>query len=874
MREHLGRTLLIVVVLLVAAVNIYPTIAWYSKPADEQAQITERIREREIELKREGAGTLEKAEFGVERWSWGDPDMTINLGLDLQGGVLMVIGIDTSNPDIKEEIKQRDLTEEQVRDIVLANITNRIGEFETREPVIQALGSNQVQIQLPGQKDIQRAKELITRTAHLGFHMVAGPEETTQVFRDIDRATNNRFVPFLEPPAERGGPFVVPTENLDVVKRAIAEAESVIPENMTIAFSPPPKPWEEDRYYIYLMDAEERMSGEGLTSAVARPDDRHPGYWLIIFEFGSEAARQFAELTEANIGRAMAIVVDGNVVSAPTIQSRIFDTGNITGNFTAEEAKDLAIALNSGSLPVPVTEEQAVIVGPSLGRAAVNSGVVASLVGLAVVIVFMVLWYRAAGLIADISLLANAIIIIGAFAYFDIILTLPGIAGLILTIGMAVDANVLIFERIREEQATGKSLANCIDAGFEHATSAILDANVTTLIAAAVLTQFGTGPVQGFAIALSIGVVSSVFAALVVSRALMDFVSEHKWISKLSMAEIIPISPNFDFMGKRRIAITASILAIIAGVVVFGIRGGDNFGVDFRTGTNARVQIHADEPVSDGDVRNLLASAGFGEPIVQSYEDENVAGGNTFLIRVGEGGDEGGRGPGEDISTQLQRTLAPLSSNPSSANLAEQVELLSVESVGPAVGAQLREDAVNAILFALMFIVVYLWFRFELKFAVGAVVALAHDVLIVTGLLAIFGEKITLPVIAALLTIIGYSLNDTIVVFDRIREDLATNRARGLSFIENLNLSINRTLSRTLLTSATTVFVVIILYVFGGEAIKPFAFALTAGIVVGTYSSIYIATPVVYLWQQARDRRQARLAESGKGARRRKAKTA
>jgi len=478
MPKHLGRTLLIAALFIIAALNIYPTTVWYGLDAEEQEAVRERIREGEIEMRRTDAGAFERIGFAIQRWTWGDPEMSVRLGLDLQGGLLMVVGVDPDEETL-QEIEERNLAISDVRDIVLNNITNRIAEFETREPLVQALGDDKIQIQLPGQKDIQRAKDLITTQAQLDFHIVDGQEATVELFKEIDAHFDNGFVPFLEAPSEVGGAFEVIEENYALVSRLVDEALAVpglVPRGKTIAFSPPPAPWEDGNYRIYVIDEEPEMSGEYIASAAARPDDTSPGYWMILFELDSEGTSLFADITENNIGRPLGIVLDGNVVSAPTIRSRIFGSGTITGNFTQEEAQDLVISLNSGSLLVEPTEEYSAIVGPTTGRESVEAGVTASITGLLLVIVFMIAWYRGAGFIADVSLFVNAVIIVGAFAYFDIILTLPGIAGLILTVGMAVDANVLIFERVREELEMGKSLVNSIQTGFEHATSAILDA--------------------------------------------------------------------------------------------------------------------------------------------------------------------------------------------------------------------------------------------------------------------------------------------------------------------------------------------------------------------------------------------------------------
>ena len=853
MREHLTRTLFILALIVASAMQIYPTIGWMTlSPAERESRLEQWDRE-DLERLREKPGASQRAVNAVQRWSQFDRDMVINLGLDLLGGLHMVIGF-----DMTPEAIERGLTESDVQNIILRNVRNRVNEYEAKEPNIQKLGKKQVQIQLAGEKDIQRAKDLIMKTAFLTFHMVSGPQETIQVLKAVDAHFNNGFVPFLERPPPGEGQYAVSREQFRLVSALAEEANEtpgLLPEGKMFAFSPPPAPWEEGGYLIYLMDAKEEMTGEDLKSADARPDDQSPGNWLILFEFNADGVSEFGDLTEANIDRQMGIVVDGHVVSAPTIQSRIYGEGRITGSFTQEEAQDLAIALNSGSMPVPVREDYVAIVGPSLGQDSITRGVRSSIIGLLIVMVFMVFYYRLAGVVADISLAFNALLILGAFAYFNVTLTLPGIAGLILTIGMAVDANVLIFERIREELATGKSLAASVERGFEQARSAIIDANATTMIAAVVLTQFGTGPVQGFAIALCIGIATSVFAALVITRAQLDFISERKLVKKLEMARFIPAGTEIKFLEKRHVCALLSLAAIAAGAVFFTMRGQDNFGVDFKNGTNAIVALNADRTLQAGELRDHLTDAGFDSPTVQEYQEADAEHPNSFVIRVGETGQEEGA-EGASVSTRIQRALLPLTMDPFSDDLDAEVELLRSETVGPAVGAKLQRDAINAIFFALIFIVLYLWFRFEWKFAFGAVVALTHDVLIVIGIIALSGREITIPIVAALLTIIGYSLNDTIVVFDRMREDLALNKARGLSFMENLNMSINKTLSRTILTSLTTLFVVVVLFIFGGSAINDFAFALIAGIFVGTYSSIFIATPVVYAWQQWRDRRR------------------
>lgn len=857
MRNHLYRSLLILAVVIVATVNIVPTVGWYGLLDETEREERKKIWAQQ-DYNRAGmeVSFVQKYTWAIRRWADFDVDWVITQGLDLQGGVHMIIGFD---PNLSDEVKDRGYDVALVQQTILQNVRNRIEDFEAQEPIIQALGKNQIQVQLPGEKDVKRAQALIMQTAVLGFHIGAGPDETVSTLIAIDRHFDNGLIPFLSKSSD--SPFYsVSREHIGRVRGLAKDAAGVpglIPEDKKIAFSPPPAQYDkEGSYTLYLVTKDAGVSGEGIINAVARPNQETPGRWMILFQFNSEAGAEFGKLTGGHLKETLAILLDGKVMSAPNINERITTNGSISGSFGVDEAKDLAITLNSGSMPVEIREDYAGIVGATIGGESAEKGVNASLIGLVLVMVFMIGYYRIAGLIANIALTVNGILILGAFAYFNTTLTLPGIAGLILTIGMAVDANVLIFERIREEAKLGKSMSACIEGGYARASSAIWDANVTTLIAAIVLTQFGTGPVQGFAIALSIGICTSVFAALVVTRALLEFVAERKMVSALSMASILRSEPKIGFMGKRKAASVLSLIVILAGCAIFASRGEDNFGVDFTTGTSMRVSISSESDVSVDLVRETLDNGKFASVIVQESGDGTTTEDHRFLIRVSdEAGAEGEESPAA-VTESVQVALSPLS-DLISGSLDEQVEILQSESVGPAVGEKLRRDAVNAIFFALFFIILYLWFRFEWKYAVGAVVALVHDVLIVIGVLALFQREISIPTVAALLTIIGYSLNDTIVVFDRVREDLALNKSRGMNFTDMLNTSLNRTLSRTLLTSMTTLFVVIVLFVFGGPAINDFALALIAGVIVGTYSSLFVATPVVYMLQNFVERREA-----------------
>lgn len=861
MKKHPYRALIIWGVMIVALVNVYPTLGWMSLSEEARRERLERWHAEDDEYAKSRPTGTQKLVRSLKRWAEFDRDRVINLGLDLQGGVHMVLGFDIADLPAErlEAYRQGGYNDDQIRqevqDIVLQQITRRVNDFEAKEPIISTLGLNQIQVQLPGEKDIERAQRLITKVAQLNFHLVTGMDETLSFLERVRNRFPQEFAAFIMRPTLPSEPFRVTVDNFDRARRLFEDAEKagLLPANQHVLFSQRPKPFEDQFHQIYIVETEPLMSGEGLTSATALPDETRPPYWQILFAFNNTAGARFGEVTQRNVNRAMAIVVDDVVVAAPVIRDRITFSGTISGSFEAADARDLAIALNSGSMVVPVREEYTGVVGATLGRDSVRKGVISAMAGLALVAVSVIAYYMAAGVVAVVCLFLNAIITLAAMSYFGMTLTLPGIAGLILSIGMAVDANVLIYERIREELRLGHSLMSSIEGGFRRAAVTILDANVTTLIAAVVLFQFGTGPIEGFAITLSIGVLASVFTALVVSRAMFDLMVSRGLVKNLPMMSAIPSDTHIPFMSYRRPAAVLSVVAILATSAFFGYRGWDNFGVDFTQGTALKLTVLNDDEVSTDVLRSMLVSAGFTGPQVQRSASDLSGFGNTFLVRVGDviehapppaDGEEAA--PIPTVASRIQEALAPLSD----AGTAAGIELDDVQTVGPSVGAQLRGDALNAIFWSLVMIVIYISFRFEVRFAVGAVVALVHDLLIVVGIMSLMGRQISMPTIAALLTIIGYSLNDTIVVFDRIREDLKLYRGKGHKLAELIDIAINGTLSRTILTSSTTLLVLVVLFFFGGDSINDFALALILGILVGTYSSIFVASPVVNAWQR------------------------
>lgn len=703
---------------------------------------------------------------------------TINLGLDLQGGMYLIL-----------EVDMRELTDKEKKnatDRAITTIQNRLDPTGVKEPIISKIGKDRILVQLPGETDREQAIKRIKQVAHLEFRLVS--------------------------------------EDPDLIKKAFG-GETV--EGYDVLET---QPKEGQQSLRYLVSKEVEMKGEHIARAEVDFNQQKLNEPIVKFSLDGEGAKIFRKVTEENIRKQLAIVLDGRLISAPRINA-VIPTGDglIEGYFSEDEAKMLADVLESGALPAPVNIIEERTVGPTLGRDSIEKGVRAIIIGGIIVLVFMAVYYLLAGMIANFALLLNLILITGTLAYFKGTLTLPGIAGLVLTIGMAVDANVLIFERIREESNVGKSIRAAIQSGFNRAFLTILDANITTLIAALVLLQLGTGPVKGFATILSIGIFSSMFTALVVTRLVLDLITSwNRKMKKLTMMRIVG-KTNINFIDMRRIAYILSVIVIIFGIVRFVDRGKDNYGIDFTGGTIQ--QIRFDDPVETEVLRNKLRAIGLGSAYIQRVGNDR-----EFIIR--------------SLELDPKKILGVFEKDFGQ----DSFEVLRVEKVGPSVGKDLKKKAINALLVAMVCMVIYISMRFEFRFAIAAIVALLHDVFISLGVLSIANKQISTPVIAALLTIVGYSINDTIVVFDRIRED--RKLMRKSSYKDIINTSINQTLSRTLLTSLTTLAVVLALYLLGGEVINDFAFVLLVGVMVGTYSSIFIASPILIDWPSKKVRKR------------------
>jgi SecD/SecF fusion protein len=662
-------------------------------------------------------------------------------------------------------------------------IRNRIDELGTTEPTIQRQGSDRVLVQVPGFDDSNRLKDIISRTARLTFHLVHPS-----------------------------------------ISAAQAEAQGIPPGYMIL-------PSADGGSELISEDVE--LGGESLVDSQPGFDQQN-AQPVVTFRFDTRGAITFGEITSRHVGQRFAIVLDNEVITAPVINQPITGgSGQIFGSFTPQSASDLAVLLRAGALPatLDIIEERSV--GPSLGADSIDAGVLAGIVGGIAVLTFMIAAYGLFGVFADIAVALNVVMVLGALSMLGATLTLPGIAGIVLTIGMAVDANVLIFERIREELAAGRSVVAAIEAGFRRAMGTILDANVTTLIAAVVLFFLGSGPVQGFAVTLALGTLTTLFTAYLVTLFMVG--RWYRWFRpktlKIQFLRMVPDGTKLPFMQWRKYFITVSVLLSVLSLGWFGING-MNLGIDFKGGSSIEVQSISG-PADPGEVRALLSGLDLGEVQVQGFGAPE-----DLLIRIEAQ-------PGGDAAQQaaMSKVVEALGD--------ETYEVRRTETVGPTVSGELALSGAIGLGVALMGILIYLWFRFEWQFAVGALVTTGHDIVLTIGLFAFTGLEFNAASIAAILTIVGYSLNDTVVIYDRIREYRLKYKRMALA--ELIDISVNSTLARTALTSVTTLFALLSLVVFGGEVIRSFTISMAWGVLVGTYSSIFVAAPIlIYLGLKSR----------------------
>ena len=726
------------------------------------------------------------------------------LGLDLQGGTAFLLEMDTSKVlGGTNSLAAATVGNSYLMDQAVSVLRRRVDAFGVAEPLIQPAGENRVLVQLPGlsEADNLAAKENIQKAAFLEFRMVDP---------DMQEHLQSGLIP--------------PGYEVKQEKRHGQEGNERYEE------------------IIVRKTPERGLTGKYVSGAHVTRDPL-TGRPEIAFTLDTEGAQIFADVTRQNVGQRLAIMLDGEVVSAPNINGVIpSGSGQITGSFSEKEAFELATALqNPLQTPLRIIDERSV--DPSLGDDSIKSGIRASVYGTVAVALFMLVYYLRAGLVANVALLTNILVLLGIMCSLKVTYTLPGIAGIVLTVGMAVDANVLIYERIREELAKGKSMRGALSAGYDRAFATIFDSHITTLISSVILIALGTGAVKGFGVSLTIGVAVSLFTALVVTRLIFDFLLSRGMLKSLPMLHLIK-SSDIDFMKLRKVAFSVSWAVIIVGLG-YGIfvRGSNLLGVEFAGGESYTYSFA--QRVDVDKVRATVTELKFGEPQVGYQRDFSTG---KQSLRVAVGVDTQALKDGKP-SVRTEQVEAALKKSFPEAKFSR----ISTEQVGPTVGQEIQKSAIIAFLLSLFGILVYVAFRYEFSFAVGAVIAVLHDVLMtigcycLTGLLG-DGRQFNATFVAAVLTIVGFSINDTIVIFDRIREDLKLG-VPG-SFKDLVNRALNETLSRTIITSGTVFIATMSLYLFGGGPINDFAFTFLVGIITGTYSSIYIASAFVLWWHK------------------------
>ena len=811
------------------------------------------------------------------------PKEKVRLGLDLNGGTSFTLGVDTeklaqsiiaANPAITNQEgaveAQIAKTLEGCDDRIIQVIRRRVDAMGTNEPVIQGMKNHRLLVQLPGadEKTRKEAKASLQNAAFLEFRLTH-PKNDQLVAKLLSKEV-------CPPGYKKSGSGYARLDNWSTLSQQPGYAAQfsrfetpdarysfMLEDNGDGTFSP----------NFVARSTEPRVTGEDLVSSQVERDPTSGGL-SIGFRLSAEGGRKFSQLTRnykahgpknpTDKGRQLAIILDDQLISAPVIQSEIGSQGQITGRFDAKSAKKLSDELNAGALPAPMKILAETTVAPTVGEDAIHAGLVAAAMGFCLVAIFMFIYYWMAGLVADIALfldialLPTALVVVanvlGVFAHDPSmggggsmqlpVLTMPGIAGLVLSLGMAVDANVLIFERIREEFMAKKAAGEAIKLGYGRAFTAIFDSNLTTIITGVILFVVGTGPVRGFAITLTAGVVISMFTAVVVTRLIFDHCVDPSRMAPFKMMHFFK-NPKFDFMKATKFTVGISFAIIAVSLAIFAVRFLNNkasvLSVDLTGGTSIVYNLKEEAKPSETDIRACLND--FDNAAVIQFQ--SGVGNSTLLVKTGETAEtaKGQALEGKDVGAYVTKLLQEKFPQ-------AEFKAASVDEVGSMVGADLKKSGTLAVLFSLIAILVYVGFRFQFGFGLGALVALAHDALISIGLFSLCGRQISLIVITAVLTIIGYSVNDTVVLFDRIREMLRHDKK--LSFYDLCNAAVNACLSRTVITSVTTFFAVLALFAFGDGSIFDFALIMLFGVVAGTFSSVFIATPIMFWWYKGK----------------------
>jgi protein-export membrane protein SecD/preprotein translocase SecF subunit len=790
-------------------------------------------------------------------------EIPIKRGLDLQGGMHLALELDQSqqvSADPKKDI-----------DLALVILRKRIDEFGVTEPLIQKQGDTRIVVELAGLTDPAGAKQIVQRSAFLEFRITDRTQALDKALPSMDRALRTAGVT-IDTAAKNAAPSVVtqllkgdsakkdttqaagelsnlvlaagsqgmPGEYL-VPSGAYAKVDSLLhvpavarllPRNVVLRWSDTTRSVGLQSYrMLYALEDRPLITGSSLVDAKAELDPLTGGP-IVTFELDRAGARKFGEGTAKHVNDFMAIILDNRVQGLPpVIQSRIDRRGQITmTGKTIQEAQNLALTLKAGALPVPLKIVDQLEVGPNLGKDSIRDGIVSGLVGTALVVIIMLGYYHMSGALAVAGLAFYILFTLAALAMLDATLTLPGIAGLVLSIGIAVDANVLIFERIREELALGKTVRLSIDEGFRHAMNAIVDSNVTTVLTALFLFQFGTGPVKGFAVTLTVGIIASMITAVFVVRTFyMIWLERQPDALSLSVGRTSMFAKaNYDFIAFRKYAygLTGAILLVgVVSLAIFKL----NYSIEFTGGT--LVQIQTTKDIDVGKLRSGLDASG-----LKGNEIQSLGGVGRFAIRVRVG-------HGDKNADDTQAAAAAVKQALDATLGAGTYTQDGGAAVGPKVGGELRQQAFLAIFLSFFAVLAYLAWRFEWRFGLAAVAATAHDILATIAFISVMRLEVSLVVVAAVLSMVGYSLNDTIIIFDRVRENL--HKYKRDHFVDILNRSINETLPRSILTHGTALSTLLALAVFGGEVIRPFALVMFFGVFTGTFSSIFIAGPVL-----------------------------
>lgn len=872
------RELIILLVIVLSAYTVWPSIQVHTKKGEEKQTFLK-----------------ENPKVGAK---------SINFGLDLAGGTAITLEIDKSN------VKGDDIKDIQEQSLEI--IRNRVDQYGLSEPQISPSGDDRIVVELAGVDD-STAKALVGSTAKLEFKILAEAEKFTQVVGLIDQYLTRQTTDIVadsaatdstakdstvakadsakdtlpkeatktlsddellgkapaaevaatdsakdsaavkaQPASEVGvalsayylsfgnGGFIA-EENVEKVKKLLATdgVQKLIPRDVVFAFGSGLEPVQRDSKIkakrLYLLKRRAEMAGDDVVDA--RPyrvsDGVSAGEVAVSLKFGGIGPKKFSAVTAANIGKQMAIVLDNQVISAPVIRDRIPNgEAQITGLDDMAEANRLSVVLRAGALKAPMKIIESRSVGATLGEENIVQGFGSGAIGLILCLVFMVAYYRLGGLIASFGMVINTLVTAAVMSVFNATLTLPGIAGFILVVGMSLDANVIIYERIREELKNGLTARAAVAKGYERAFGAILDSNLTTVLTGLILYKIGTGSVKGFGLTLTIGILTSLFCAITVTRSILDWRLAKADRTTLSIGSGFKAinEANLQIIPNRRRFGLVSMILIVASIAFIAVKGFD-FSIDFTGGQVYTVQ-YQDSDKHEKDLSKALSAAGISGTKVRTLGGTSA---NSYQISMRAS---------DDAQFELKMAQA-------FEKAGQKCEIVAKDNVGPTIGKELRFNAILSVILAWLGILIYVWFRFGkfgLGFGVAAVLGLVHDTVITLGFISAFGLSFDGALIASLLTMIGYSVNDTIVNFDRIRENTAVYGSSN--FAETINKSMNQCFSRTMVTSLTTLFVCVILAVMGGSSIRDFGLVQCFGILIGTYSSVCICSPIVLWWSK------------------------